>query len=164
MSHPRAERRHHLRRWRACAHLGQTPGTGRCWPAVPPRASWGCAIRLWNLKSGALHWAGQLASSVQCLAFAPDGRTLASGGDDASVQLWDATSGTKLRTLTRHSGPVFALAWRPDGGLLASGSFDGQIRLWEQPWAQSETLVQVLNAHTDWVLGLAFAPNERTLA
>jgi len=127
-------------------------------------ASWDCAIRLWNLKSGALHWAGQLASSVQCLAFAPDGRTLASGGDDASVQLWDATSGTKLRTLTRHSGPVFALAWRPDGGLLASGSFDGQICLWEQPWAQSETPVQVLTAHTDWVLGLAFAPNGRTLA
>src|SRR5258708_21773324 len=97
------------------------------------------------------------------LAFSPDGGLLASGGVDATVRLWDPKLGTPLEDLP-HPGPVFSLAWSPDGRLLASGSFDGQIRVWEMQQTQPATCVQTLSGHTNWVVGLAFAPSGRTLA
>jgi WD40 repeat protein len=62
--------------------------------------------------------------------FTRDGRTLASGGDDRRIVLWDATTGSELCVLRGSSADVFALAFSPDDSLLASGSYDGAIRFW----------------------------------
>ena len=69
------------------------------------------------------------------MAFAPDGRTVASGSDDNTVKLWEVASGQELRTLQRESDSVNTVAFSPDGNALASASFDpvkkqGIIRLW----------------------------------
>src|SRR5437868_5900189 len=126
--------------------------------------SWDGAIKLWDLESGALFWTSWQTNNIQRLAFAPDGRTLASSGADAVIQLLDAHRGTHLRTLSGHSGPVYALAWSPDGSLLASGGFDTHIRLWDFSGAQTGPGVRMLVGHTDWVFTLAFTPDGRTLA
>src|SRR5512139_2166254 len=58
------------------------------------------------------------------VAFAPDGRTLASASPDGTVRVWDAATGAELASLLHPAG-VTSLAWAPDGRTLASGCRDG---------------------------------------
>jgi len=104
--------------------------------------------------------------AVQALAFSPDGRTLASGGGSMgdgvdSVQLWEVSTGSALRTLVGHRSCVYDVAFSPDGKLLASGSHDKTIRLWEVATGKE---LWCCTGHDDWVHALAFAPDGRTLA
>ena len=72
-------------------------------------------------------------SSVNSVAFSPDGQTLASGsrGRLEGIYLWDAQTGEHIRTLTGHTSSVNSVAFSPDGSTLASGSDDETIRLWK---------------------------------
>src|SRR6266700_4246031 len=76
-------------------------------------------------ENGALLWLGQHTGSIHRLAFTPDGHTLASGGDDAVIRLWDVSTGKPLQLLSSQNSPIYALAWSRDGCLLAGGCFDG---------------------------------------
>jgi WD40 repeat protein len=66
----------------------------------------------------------------RCVAFAPDSRTLASGGEDGMIRLWDVGTGEERVGLEWHLDAVCSVAFAPDGLTLASGSFDGAIKLW----------------------------------
>jgi WD40 repeat protein len=66
---------------------------------------------------------------LRSAAFAPDGRTLALGMR-RDVQLWDATTGKRLRTLRGHANWVLSVSFSADGKTLASGSSDKTARLW----------------------------------
>lgn len=64
------------------------------------------------------------------MAYSPDGRYVASGGQDNTIIIWDLYSRKELRKLIGHTSFVNYISYSPDGKFLASGSTDGTIRIW----------------------------------
>jgi serine/threonine protein kinase len=62
------------------------------------------------------------SSAVEAVAWSPDGTRIASGSDDETVQVWDASNGQHFFTYTGHSTSVYKVAWSPDGSRIASCS------------------------------------------
>ncbi|MDJ0659067.1 MAG: hypothetical protein QNJ42_06195 [Crocosphaera sp.] len=102
---------------------------------------------------------------ILCVAFSPDGHTLAAGGRDTIIRLWDLEHLSPddqvpkvSRKLIGHQNMVQSLSFSPDGLMLASGSDDKNIRIWYL--SEEKPLSMVLK--TQSVLGissLAFNPN-----
>ncbi len=70
-------------------------------------------------------------TGFSCIAFSPDSRTLATGGDDEVVKLWDVSTGHSIAKLTGHTGAVRAISFAPNGRTLASCGADRFARLWD---------------------------------
>jgi len=68
---------------------------------------------------------------VRAVAVSPDGKTIASCGNDHSVKLWSAVDGKPLKTFTGHESHVYNVAFHPDGTRLASGDLKGIVKDWD---------------------------------
>ncbi len=126
---------------------------------------------------------------VITMEFSPDGKRLAAGYLDTTVQLWDTTSGEEL--VVYQKPPIEEDAWRitrirgngkdilnnpmknetnsrpstlafsPDGSLLACGSDDSTVKLWN---TMNGELISVFTAHLSTVYILTFSPDGTILA
>jgi WD40 repeat protein len=67
---------------------------------------------------------------VHALAYAADGKTLASAGADGTVRLWQAATGRTLLIFEGLPALVHGLAFSPDGRTLAVALHDGSVRLY----------------------------------
>jgi WD40 repeat protein len=97
---------------------------------------------------------------VRTLVYSPDGRWLASGGDDSSVWIWDADTGVALRYLTGHQETIRSLAFSCDSRWLASGSEDASVRVWNVSSGQQRL---TLTGHSAKVVSVAFSPDARLI-
>lgn len=70
-------------------------------------------------------------STVFAVAWSPDGKRVASGGNDSTVQVWNARTGHLLVKYSGHTGTVYALAWSPDSTRVASTSQDATVQVWD---------------------------------
>jgi WD40 repeat protein len=101
------------------------------------------------------------SGEVTGLAFAPDGRTLASVALDGKLLLAEVDKGRVIFERRAHRGGAFAVAYAPDGKRLATAGGDGLVRLWDAVRRQE---LRVLKGHKGDVAAVAFAPDGRTLA
>lgn len=98
-------------------------------------------LKIWNMKQETwIHDLKDHSKEIYTIRWSPTGPGtrypnqdlyLASASFDATVRLWDVDRGTCLRTLSKHTEPVYSVAFSPDGRLLSSGSFDKCIYIWD---------------------------------
>ena len=161
-------------RWKHAAQVGVV-AFAPVGDALASAADDGTVI-LWDRSTGTpkhrLGWArhnfGELAA---CLAFSPDGKTLATGHQDfmgirpgwewPRVNLWDVASGREIKSFWKlRDGSVRSVAFSPDGRLLAAGDDAGTVRVWEMASGKERYKIDPTKG-ISW--GLAFAPDSKGL-
>jgi RNA polymerase sigma factor (sigma-70 family) len=145
-------------------------------------------LRLWDLRTGTekktrkrdwREWVAALPSDdlvtrsgtgrglaeVYCLAYAPDGQSLAVGGNNAALLVLEAKSLQVTRALmgprNGHQGTVGSVSFSPDSKVLVSGSGDKTAKLWDPG---SGKLLQSLEGHEGTVNAVALSADGRMLA
>jgi len=110
-------------------------------------------------------------SQVTAVAWSPDGKYIASGGDDHTVQVWNAKTGTRLLISRGHAGGVHALTWSPDSTRIASASAgpsisggpasDNTVQIWN---ASSGKSIYTYHGHSNGITSVACSPGGKRIA
>lgn len=97
--------------------------------------------------------------TVWSIDFTPDGRYVVSGGQDATVRIWDLQSGSLLHTLPGHRGAVYGIAAMSDSNRIVSiAAMDLAVRIWD---INSGTLISALAPNSAHVNAVTVSPDNR---
>lgn len=125
--------------------------SGRRQPVIPPKGSgWRCV----RVLKGHGSW-------VTSVVFNPKTATLASGGLDDKICLWNLQTGVMLYSLVGHPRGVNGVVMSPKGQVLVSCGDDNTIKLWD---LNAGTLLYTLSGHSRDVNAVALGPNGLLLA
>ncbi|KAJ2767039.1 WD repeat-containing protein slp1, partial [Coemansia nantahalensis] len=120
------------------------------------------SVYLWNASTGDVDSLCQLEGEayVASVKWTSDGSYLAIGTSEGDVQVWDAESQSKVRTMAGHQARVGVMSW--ERHLLSSGCLDGSI--WNHDVRVASHKVAELVAHSNEVCGLAWRSDGALLA
>ena len=96
-------------------------------------ASWDGTARVIDVASSDALFTlgGHDGASINDIKFSPNGKLIATAGDDALVKIWYGDTGTIKVSLPSHTNGVSSLAFGPDSTRLVSGSYDDTAILWD---------------------------------
>lgn len=86
--------------------------------------------------------------NVYSIAYSPDGKYIAAGYDNTLVRLWNAKTGSLIKTFEGHTKVVWSVAFSPDGKYLISGSADKTIKQWN---VETGELIRTFIGHENTV-------------
>ncbi|KAG1780663.1 WD40-repeat-containing domain protein [Suillus placidus] len=123
-------------------------------------------MRKWNCDTGLVvgdPWKGE-GEMIYALALSPDGKVIACGRADGSVQRWNIDGKIDIieGVWTGHGDRVRSLSWSPNGSHIASGSDDGTILI--QGADSGKVEVGPMKMKQSWVLALAYSPSGDKIA
>jgi RNA polymerase sigma factor (sigma-70 family) len=104
---------------------------------MPNKAQYFCRrrdprMRIWEVATGkVIKTIDGTADGGWTVAWSPDGKSIAAGGDDGKVRIWDVATGTLRSSLSGHTGAIMSLAYTSDGKQLLSGSTDTTVLVWD---------------------------------
>ncbi|MFC1652113.1 protein kinase [Planctomycetota bacterium] len=97
---------------------------------------------------------------VYSCAFSPDGLRIASGGNDATLRIWDIEPKRKEIMLKGHADTFLCASFSPDGRRVVSGSDDESLKIWD---SQSGEELMTLAGHKSWVFTVAYSPDGKKI-
>jgi WD40 repeat protein len=134
-------------------------------------ASFDGTVKLWDVATATEKTSlGQPVDHFplfSCVAFSPDGRTVAAGTflrePEAAheIYLFDVATGQERSRLRGHAGWIEAVAFAPDGKTLASVGLDKVVKVWDLTTGQERA---TLEGHKSHLQAVAFSPDSKTLA
>ncbi|MBI1829828.1 MAG: WD40 repeat domain-containing protein [Planctomycetes bacterium] len=103
------------------------------WNGGPVLASIGVdkKVIFWKMPEGKAGPVATVDYRIRAAAMSGDGKTLATAGESASIQLWDVAAGKPTTKLTEKSDWTLCVAFSADGKQLLSGDMSGVVRLWD---------------------------------
>lgn len=124
-------------------------------------SSYPSIVDIWDATTGAAVTTLQDAAPghINALAYSPDSQRLAYASDNATVTIWNISTGQKLYTY-QAPGPVKGLAWSRDGSEIASIS-QNVFQIWN---SSDGKLLLVLGSRTPQLTTVAWSPDGQELA
>jgi WD40 repeat protein/transcriptional regulator with XRE-family HTH domain len=140
-------------------------------PAVLASGTYHYGVQVFYLTAATTRWQHWEESTfptlIRPVAWRPDGKQLAGGGDDGTVYVWDAKEGTPPRTpvqrLSGHHSLIRSVAWSPSGARLVSssgGTDGGELFVWDP---ESGERVAAFNEHSGIIYAVAWGPSDDIL-
>jgi len=133
------------------------------------------SLRLWNIESGVQignDWRDddddgggdddRRNAGVLIIALSPNGKTVASGGVDGKVRLWDVEMKTVVAKWTGHTQRMRSLCWSVDGEQVVSGSKDATMRVWDVE--SGDTVLGPIKTGHQGVHAVIYSPDTTKIA